>query len=201
MIRAIIFDMDGTITKPCIDWKRLRERIGAAPGRTIIDHIESLDPAAAERANRILLDTEMDACAGSELNEGVPEVLGMLREQGIPTALVTNNHEEGMRVVLRKHGLAFDVALSRDDGILKPSADLIRKALEALAVEPAETLSIGDGRYDLDASAEAGVPFLYLTHGRPTLDHQPSVASMAEVPDWLREHGDLRGGQAAAPRA
>jgi HAD superfamily hydrolase (TIGR01549 family) len=194
MTRAIIFDMDGTITRPNIDWKELRERIGAVPGRTIIDHIESLDPAAAGRANRILLDTEMEACAGSELNEGVREMLDLLRERRVPTALVTNNHLEGMRVVLRKHSLAFDVALSRDDGILKPSSDLIHKALDALSVRPEEALSIGDGRYDMDASLEAGVPFLYVTHGRPALDHQPAVSSMTEALAWIRENGIVKSG-------
>lgn len=187
MIRAIIFDMDGTITRPSIDWKVLRERIGAVPGKTIIDHIESLGPAEAERANHILVETEMEACVHSELNEGAREMLAYLRERGVRTALVTNNHQEGMRVVLEKHGLRFDVAFSRDDGVLKPSADLIQKALEALSLRPDEVLSIGDGRYDLEASARAGVPFLYVTHGRPSLDHRPAVATMMEALAWVKE--------------
>ncbi len=187
MIKAIIFDMDGTITRPSIDWRALRERIGAAPGRTIIDHIEGLGPAEAERANRILVETEMEACVHSDLNEGALEMLDYLRGQNVRTALVTNNHEEGMRVVLERHGLRFDVALSRDDGVLKPSADLIRRALEALGLRPEEALSIGDGRYDLEASAGAGVPFLYVTHGRPSLDHQPAVTSMVEALSWVKE--------------
>lgn len=187
MIQAIIFDMDGTITRPNIDWKVLRERIGAVPGKTLIDHIESLAPAEAERANRILTETEMAACVHSELNEGAREMLDYLRGEGIRTALVTNNHREGMSAVLEKHGLRFDLALSRDDGILKPAADLIHKALEGLSARPEETLSIGDGRYDVEASALAGVPFLYVTHGRPALDHQPAVATMTEALAWVKE--------------
>ncbi len=186
MIQAIIFDMDGTITRPNIDWKVLRERIGAVPGKTLIDHIESLAPAEAERANRILTETEMTACVHSELNEGAREMLDYLRGEGIRTALVTNNHQEGMAVVLKKHELRFDVALSRDHGILKPAADLIHKALDALSARPEETLSIGDGRYDVEASALAGVPFLYITHGQAALDHQPAVASMREALAWVK---------------
>ena len=187
MIKAIIFDMDGTITRPNIDWKVLRERIGAVAGKTIIAHIEGLDPPEAARANRILVETEMEACVTSELNEGGREMLAFLREQDIRTALVTNNHREGMGVVLERHGLHFDVALSRDHGVLKPSADLMFKALEALSLRPDEVLSIGDGHYDLEASAEAGILFLYVTHGRPALDHQPAVASMAEALAWVKE--------------
>ncbi|MSS72696.1 MAG: HAD family hydrolase [Candidatus Latescibacteria bacterium] len=187
MIKAIIFDMDGTITRPYIDWKALRERIGAVPGRTIIEYIEGLSPAEAERANRILIETEMEACVHSELNEGGREMLAFLRERNIRTALVTNNHREGMQVVLERHGLCFDVALSRDHGVLKPSADLLHKALEALSLRPDEVLSIGDGHYDLEASAQAGVSFLYVTHGRPALDHQPAVASMVEALSWVKK--------------
>jgi len=187
MIKAIIFDMDGTITKPRIDWKTLRGQMGATPDRTIIDHILSLDATAAEQANRILLETEMEACIHSDLNEGVCEMLAYLRERKTRTALVTNNHNEAVQVVLKKHGLVFDVVLSREDGAIKPSADLIQKALNALSLRPDEVLSIGDGRYDLEASAEIGIPFLYVTNGRPSLDYQPAVPSMVEALAWVKD--------------
>jgi HAD superfamily hydrolase (TIGR01549 family) len=186
MINAIIFDMDGTITKPRIDWKTLRERIGAPPDRTIIDHIASLEATAAERASRILMETEMEACLHSELNDGVCEMLVYLREQRIRTALVTNNHSEAVQVVLKRHGLVFDVVLSRKDGAIKPSVDLIQKALSILSLRSDEVLSIGDGRYDLEASQEAGIPFLYVTNGRPSLDYRPAVPSLIEALAWVK---------------
>lgn len=186
MIRGVIFDMDGTITKPSIDWKSLRARIGVPPDQTIIAHIDGLDTAAAARANTILESVELEACASSELNDGARDLLAHLEAGGILTALVTNNHARAVQVVLKKHSLSFDVVLCRDDGILKPSPDLVDKAVSALGVAKPEVLSIGDGRYDLAASLDAGVSFLYITNGQPTLDHEPSAATLAEALLWLR---------------
>ncbi len=186
MIHGVIFDMDGTITKPCIDWPTLRKRIGVPLGQTIIDHIASLDPPDDQRAEGILLEVEMDAVNRSELNPGAPQLLEYLREREIKTALVTNNHQKAMQFVLKKHGLRFGTTISRDDGPIKPSADLIRKALTALLLSPSEVLSIGDGQYDLEASKNAGVPFLYVTHDRPSFDHSPAVPSLIEALSWIK---------------
>ena len=44
MIEAILFDMDGTVTEPNIDWRALRDRLGVPQGTAIMDHISSLPP-------------------------------------------------------------------------------------------------------------------------------------------------------------
>ena len=41
MLKGVILDMDGTVTVPYIDWKGLREKIGAVPERTILEYIDS----------------------------------------------------------------------------------------------------------------------------------------------------------------
>lgn len=191
MIRGVIFDMDGTISKPSIDWKSVRAGIGAPPEQTLIDYIDSLEPEAAARADGILESAELDACVSSELNDGARDLLAYLAACRVPTALVTNNHDRAVRILLEKHGLSFDIVLTRDDGILKPSADLVCKAVSALGVNPSQALSIGDGRYDLAASLEACVPFLYITNGQPTLDHQPSAATLSEALVWLRAYQEI----------
>lgn len=181
MIRGVIFDMDGTITVPYIDWSALRAEIGAEPNRTLIEYIESLDPEQSAWAMGVLEKTENEAALNSELNHGVQELLDTLRTHGIRTALVTNNNRRSMEVVLEKHGLAFDVLLSREDGAIKPSADLIEKAVERLGLPKEELVVIGDGRYDLEASRRAGVSFILLKHPDYPLEHGSTVCSLTEV--------------------
>jgi len=185
MIRGVIFDMDGTITVPYIDWKALRAEIRAPQGSTLIEYIESLEEDERRWATEVLERLENEAATNSELNEGVRTLLDVLKVRGIRTALVTNNNGQSMRLVLEKHGLCFDVTLSREDGRIKPSADLVLKAMEQLNLDREEVVLIGDGRYDLWASEEAGISFILLKHPGNEMDHQPAAAALEEVPALL----------------
>jgi len=185
MVHAVILDMDGTLTQPVIDWKRLRSRIGAPPESTIMDHIASLPAAEARRAEDILLQTEKEGTDHAPLNEGVEELFDTLDRKAIPRAIVTNNHRAAMQAVIDRHQLRLDAAFSRDDGPLKPAPDLILMALEALGSTPSNTLALGDGRYDIAACQAAGVECVYLTHGAPTLDHEPSISTLSEFLRFL----------------
>ena len=178
MLKAIIFDMDGTLTEPHINWPVLRAAIACPPGKTIIEHIESLPPDLSARANRILLDTEREAAEQAGIADGAKDLLDALRGRGLKLALVTNNHREAMHTILQRGNLCFEIALSRDDGRLKPAPDLIHLALDHLSVSPGETIGIGDGRYDILACEAADVRCIYLTHGKPAFDHEPSIAAL-----------------------
>ena len=202
MLKGVIFDMDGTVTVPYVDWKALRAKIGAAPERTILDHIERLPPDRAAWADRELRKTEQEAAERAAPNEGLKELVAYLDSKGIRTALVTNSHGKAMRTVIRRFGLKFDVTLSRDDGELKPSGDLIEQALRALDVQPDEAIKIGDGRYDVEACRRTGVRCIYLTNGRPAFDHAPSAERLKDVLTLLRsevERGHRMRDACAAP--
>ena len=186
-IKGVIFDMDGTLSVPYIDWKSLRAEIDCSPEKTIIEHIDGLPPDRASRANHILLAAEREACENAALNDGVRDLLDHLRQKGIRLALVTNNHGAAMRIFLKLHDLHFQIALSRDDGTLKPASDLIEKALETLDLTADEVIGIGDGRYDIESCRRAGVKCIYLTHGSPALDHTPAVKTLYDIPALLSE--------------
>ena len=185
MIKAVILDMDGTLTQPVIDWQHLRQRIGAPPESTIMDHIAGLPEAEAQRAEAILLETEREGTEQAPLNAGVEELFDALDRKRIARAIVTNNHRAAMQTVIDRHDLRLDAAFSRDDGLLKPAPDLILMALDALDCQPAEAIGLGDGRYDIAACGAAGVQCVYLTHGKPTLDHDPTVDSLTEFIGFL----------------
>ena len=138
MIRGVIFDMDGTITAPYINWKSLRSTIGAVDGQTIMEYIDSLPEQRSRWANDELLKAEGNAARNAPPNDGISELVNSLRNSGLKLAVVTNNHRAAMRTVLERFDLTFDVTLARGDGELKPSSDLILKALEGLRLEANE---------------------------------------------------------------
>ena len=95
-IRAILFDMDGTITRPHIDFKSLRARIGVPEGSTIVAYIESLPEDQARAADAILLEAEMDAADNAVANDGLDQLFARLYDLPLKLALITNNHRAAM---------------------------------------------------------------------------------------------------------
>ena len=181
MLKGVILDMDGTITKPYIDWKALRAEIGVPPDQMIMHYIDSLEGEAKAEAEGILVRRENEAATHSELNEGIRELVAFLEERGLKTALVTNNCRSSVDIILGKHDLCFDLILSREDGQIKPSGDLIVKALARMGLRSDEAILIGDGRLDIEASEEAGVVGVYLSNGSPAFEHHPTVHSAREA--------------------
>ena len=185
MIEAILFDMDGTVTEPNIDWRALRDQLGVPQGTAIMDHISSLPADERESAEVRLRQAEFAAARKATPTPGVIELTIRLRARGIRLGLVTNNHREAMEHVVEKIGLCFDLMLSREDGTLKPAPDLLLMALRELGLSPAQVRFVGDGHYDCAASAAAGVEYIHLSHESNQPVDGPTIHSLDELWDYL----------------
>ncbi len=189
MLKAVLFDMDGTITRPHIDWAALRGRLQVPAGVPIMEYIESLPSPLQEQASAVLEEVEMEAAIEAVLNPGAAELLGQLRRDGLRLALITNNHRQAMRMIVEKFGLDFDLLLSREDALLKPAPDLLFLALAQFGCTPAEACFVGDGRYDRLASEAAGVPYIHLAHDDQVPAEGLAVSSLDALRRCLREAG------------
>jgi beta-phosphoglucomutase-like phosphatase (HAD superfamily) len=69
-IEAVIFDLDGTLTEPFLDFDQIRRDIGLPAGIGVLEGIAALTPAQRQRAEAILLEHESRAAQHSRLNEG-----------------------------------------------------------------------------------------------------------------------------------
>lgn len=185
MIKAVLLDMDGTITEPYIDWRGLREEIGAPEGTPLLDYIYSLPGDEREKALGALEEREEEAALNAPLEEGARELIRELRAKGVRTALVTNSNRRCAEIVLGRLGVRTDLILSREDGRIKPSPELILKAVDLLGVGPEEVVMVGNGSYDLMASEAAGVRFVLLRRPGYEIEHEPSVGSLLEVLELL----------------
>ena len=165
-VKAVLFDMDGTITRPLLDFAAIHKAIGVPENEAILEHIAHLDGFAQARARKILDEFELDAARRSELNDGTREVMDFLRGRGIPTGIVTRNNPLSVRIVCEKHALAFDVVITPEDAEPKPSPEPVRLAARALGVEPATMLMVGDYLFDIQSGAAAGARTVLVTNGR-----------------------------------
>ena len=165
MLRGIIFDMDGTITKPNVDFAAIEREIGAKVG-FIIDYAEKSSPEERARALEILERYESKAAIESELNEGVLEMLEVVSKKKLKKALLTRNSRKSVDTVLRKHDLHlhFEFIVSREDTKPKPAPDPIFLLSKKMNVHTDHLLMVGDYKYDIMCGKAAGTKTVLLRY-------------------------------------
>jgi len=165
-LQGVIFDLDGTVVENDYDWPRIREEIGT--GQTsILGYLDSL--AEPERSVKwsILERHEDRQTQDSVLREGIAELLALLRERGVATALVTNNSKPNTEFLLAKFGLRFDYVITREQGLWKPSGAPFREVLTKLGLGPGECAVVGDTAFDALAALDAGIKTIFLLSDAP----------------------------------
>ena len=154
--RAVIFDLDGTLTEPLLDFDAMRAEIGLPARVPILEQLERLTAAERARAEAILLRHERAAIAQATLAEGCADLLGHLRGQAIPFAILTRNVREVVDTFARMFSFRFHAIYTREDGPPKPSPAGALSLCRAMGVDPAHTLAVGDYKYDVIAGRDAG---------------------------------------------
>ena len=167
-IKAVIFDLDGTITQPYFDFDAIREEIGLArDSGPVLESMETMSPQQRERAEQILHDHEQKAVTKSKLNIGAGQTLSRLRAMGIRIGVLTRNKRANAFAIARKHHLQFDAVIGREEGPVKPDAFGVLELCRQFDVEPAQTLLVGDYLFDLLCAKAAGaVAVLLANHHR-----------------------------------
>jgi len=164
-LRAVVFDMDGTLTRPYLDFPAIRAAVGVA--EPLLENLLAMPPGPTrERAFAILERFEDEAAHASELNEGAVEVLSFLGRRAVPAAVLTRNSRRSTEIVLRKHALKMNVCVTRDDAPAKPRPEPLWMICERLGVAPAQALMVGDFKFDILVGRNAGTRTALLTHGK-----------------------------------
>ncbi|HVR62348.1 MAG TPA: HAD family hydrolase [Polyangia bacterium] len=154
--RAVIFDLDGTLTEPLLDFDAMRAEIGLAPGLPILEQLDGGDPALRARAEEVLRRHERAAIARATLAEGCLELLAHLAARAIPSAILTRNVREVVQTFQDKFDLRFAAVYTREDGPPKPSPAGALALCAAMGAAPADTLAVGDYKFDILAGRRAG---------------------------------------------
>ncbi len=155
-VRAVLFDLDGTLITSTLDFAAIRREIGVVDG-TILDHVASLPPEDAARALSIVEDHERRSADGADALPGVRAWLTELSVRGVAAGIVTNNTRTIVHAVLERLGLTCDVLICREDAPGKPRPDPILLALAELHVSPEEAVFVGDAELDVTAGRAAAV--------------------------------------------
>ena len=155
---GVIFDLDGTLTEPLLDFEAIRREVGIASGLPILEALESFDASARERAEVILRRHEMDAIRAATLADGCRDLLAELSARRIPVAILTRNVRDAVEDFLRRFDVRVVAAYTREDGPPKPSPAGVLALCHAFGLPPRQVWMVGDYKYDVIAGREAGCP-------------------------------------------
>jgi HAD superfamily hydrolase (TIGR01509 family) len=174
--RSILFDMDGTLTEPMLDFPTIKREMGIGQ-RPILEALAEMSESERTAAEAVLHRHEEDAAANSVLNAGCLELLEWLERHRIGAAVITRNSRRSVQTVCRKHELKFEVLITREDGKFKPDPAPLLEACRRLGVASMDVWMVGDGQYDVEAGLAAGIITVWVSQGR--------IKPFAAEPDWV----------------
>jgi HAD superfamily hydrolase (TIGR01509 family) len=181
-IKAVIFDLDGTIVKFNLDYKAVR-----AETKQIL--VREGFPASIFSLNESIFDMqqkaqlymknngkkeieiakireeifklaerrELEAARTTELLPGTSETLKMLKKSKLKLGLFTLNCKPATEYILKHlHLTGFFKAVATRDCVetVKPAPEHLAVVLKKLNVKPEETLVVGDGISDMKSARE-----------------------------------------------
>jgi len=152
---AVIFDLDGTLTEPLLDFDLIRAELGLQPG-PILEQMVGLGDEERTQAEVILRRHELTAIEQAVLADGCEELLALLRREGIPHGILTRNMRVAVDHFCQRFGFAFAGCYTREDGPPKPAPDGVLHLCSRFGVEPAQALTVGDYKFDVLAGRAAG---------------------------------------------
>ncbi len=186
MLRALLFDLDGTLidTAPeialalnrTLAWMGLPEADDGTVRGWIGDGARALLDKALGRAST---DDEWQhfsyeyaaACGqASRLYPGVRDMLERLSAQGVKLAVLTNKEARFAHKLLTLHDITahFDLLVAGDSlPVKKPHPGVVSHALAALDVPVDEAAFVGDSVTDVRTARAAGIRSWIVSHGYP----------------------------------
>ncbi len=167
-IKAVIFDLDGTITKPFFDFDAIRLEMGLSrEDGPILEAMAKMTPQKRAEVQQILDYHEQKAVDESQLNDGAKQMLDWLRNKGIKIGILTRNKAVNAMAIAEKHELEFDSIVDREDGPVKPDGFGVLELCRRFKVEPQRTLMVGDYLFDIQCAKQAGaIAVLLANHPR-----------------------------------
>ena len=179
-IKAVVFDLDGTLAEFNVDYRTVRAEVmqflshQGLPASIFSIHESIFEmlkkskvymrnngkneqefAALQQHALSIALKHELKAARETTLLPGVTEMLKALRQMGLKLAIFTINGEKSANLILERFRLKpfFEAVITREAvAKVKPDPAHLAAALRSLNVTAEETVVIGDGVTDMKSA-------------------------------------------------
>ena len=201
MIQAVIFDVGGVLlrTEDPTHRKQWETQLGLGPGGAEALVFNSEMGQKAQRGEISasglwlwigtylkLSAEELHAFhagfwAGDVMDMQLVEYIRRLKRGRYQTAVISNYADNLRPELTHAHGIidAFDeIVISAEEQMMKPDAEIFRRALTRLGRAPAEAVFIDDFLHNVEAAQEVG---LAAVHFQPGIDLPAELAQLGVV--------------------
>ncbi len=209
-VRAVLFDLDGTLADTAPDLARALNRVRAEQGLAPLPpevarpHTSSgargllkagFDIAPENEGYRALRERFLDfyeeeLCVETRLFDGIPELLVKIRARKLPWGIVTNKGKRFTEPLLRSLAvdhLAGCVVSGDSTRHIKPHPAPLLLAASLLSQRPGDCVYIGDDLRDAQAARAAGMHFFVAGWGYHGEGGDPNAWGADAVIDHPRE--------------
>lgn len=209
-LKAVVFDLDGTLVDAFEDIRRALNHAIAARGlaplsieetrRLVGDGLvklveKTLADDVGDDERRQVFEDFMDFYSkhvtdATVVYDGIEEVLRVARERGLRLGVLSNKPHPLTVEVVRNVGLAehFDVVWGDRDGLpRKPDPGGVRMLLAELGAGPEEATMVGDGETDMRVGAALGMRRAACLYGARSREQLAPFAPEA----WIEQPRDL----------
>ena len=197
-IKAVIFDLDGTIASFNLDYRAVRGevrgyllRVGVpasllSANESIFEMLKKTEifvknsGKSAEAMEEIRKEAlgiaekyELEAARNTSLLPGANETLKALKRMGLKIGLFTLSGDKSARYILQRFKLGefFGVTVPRNKvSFVKPNPEHLEMALKVLGAVPEETVVVGDSNVDMESAMELKAIAVGLPTGTSTTE-------------------------------
>lgn len=188
MIKAVLFDLDGTFADTAPDLGYALNRMRADRGMPPLP-IEAMRPVTSLGARGLLgvgfniapehpgYDSmrdeflqlyEQNLCRSTSLFPGTPELIDAIEARDLRWGIVTNKAERFARPLLEQLHFAHRAACiigGDTTGKIKPHPEPLLAACRIIAIAPQSCVYVGDDRRDIEAGRAAGMKTVAVRYG------------------------------------
>ena len=197
MIKAVLFDADGTLMDSIASWRKalktVLERRGFSyseedfqvliplttkEGGTYLKGKYGFTETGDEIAAEYLGLVESFYATEVELKKGAREVLEYYDSKGIPMAIVTSSERILIEAACKRHGISQffqGLYICSELGTSKRQPDIFVNTAKALGAEPAETLVYEDSDYAIETAVKAGFKVIKVIEELKTVDTETEI--------------------------
>lgn len=178
MIKAVLFDADGTLMDSIASWRKaLKTVLGRRGFPYSEEDFQVLIPLTTKEGGAYLKEKYGFAETGDEiaaeylglvegfyateveLKKGVREALEYYAGKGIPMAIVTSSERFLIEAACKRHGISQyfqGLYICSELGTSKRNPDIFVNTAKALDAEPKEALVYEDSDYAIETAVKAG---------------------------------------------
>ncbi len=188
MTQGILFDFDGTLTRPdALDFPAIKRLLGCPVEHPILEFIAQAPVHTRSRLMKILEEQEDLAAENSLPNRGAEQCLQVVKQRQFLMGIHTRSRLKPIQTALKRFENIrisdFRTVITREMSLPKPHPEGVLRAAHEMGIACRELLVVGDFSFDILAAKAAGAIAVLLTNGGPSV-----MVPGDPVPDYAINH-------------